>query len=323
MAKQQVYRNIFEYLMIALGAFIMSLGIGVFLIDAHVVPGGVSGLSMAIYYLSDGALPVGLLMWIFNLPLFYWGIKEIGKQFGWRTFVGFSLNSLFIDLLRGEIPYFEGLAMQKNPAILYLLNQDFLFLVLWGAVLLGLGLGIIFKFKGTTAGSDIIAAILNRRLGLKPGNGIIVVDFFVIITAAFVIGFKDLSDQVPVVSLTMYAFFLLFISSRIIDLVIDGFDYARSVLIISDKNEAIGNAIMNKLSRGATVLNGRGLYRNIDREIVFTIVAPREVSFLYNIIHEIDAHAFVIVANVHEVMGEGFKRRGELSLPRGLNRNKS
>jgi uncharacterized membrane-anchored protein YitT (DUF2179 family) len=92
MAKQQVYRNIFEYLMIALGAFIMSLGIGVFLIDAHVVPGGVSGLSMAIYYLSDGALPVGLLMWIFNLPLFLWGIKKKGKKICWRTFVGFYLK---------------------------------------------------------------------------------------------------------------------------------------------------------------------------------------------------------------------------------------
>ena len=315
MNKTKTLYILFEYLMITLGAFIMSVGIGVFLIDAHVVPGGVSGLSMAIYYLTNESIPVGLLMWLFNIPLFIWGIKEIGGQFGWRTFYGFTVNSIFIDLLRGDIPGLPFLALQDTDSIQYLLNQDFFFLVLWGAVTLGIGLGIIFKFKGTTAGSDIIAAILNKRVGMKPGQAIMIVDFFVILFAGIIIGQKDLATTVPAVTLTLYAFFLLFVSSRIVDMIIDGVDYARAVHIISDKNAEIGSEIMNKLSRGATVLHSRGLYRNIEREMLYTVIAPREIAFLYDLVGRIDKDAFVIVSNVHEVMGEGFKRRGQVSIP--------
>lgn len=315
MERSKLLNIIFEYTMITIGAFIMAIGIGVFLIDAHVVPGGVSGLSMTIYYLTDGALPVGLLMWFFNIPLFIWGTREIGGQFGIRTFYGFTMNSFFIDFLRGDFPGIPSLALQKTDTIQYLLNQDFFFLVFWGAATLGLGLGIIFKFKGTTAGSDIIAAIMNRRFGIKPGQAIILVDFFVIILASIVISMKNLQTDVPVVTLALYAFFLLLLSGQLVDLIIDGIDYARSVFIISEKNEDVGREIMNKLSRGATVLKGKGLYHNLDKEIIFTVVAPREIGYLYNIIGEIDPNAFVIVGNVHEVMGEGFKRRGEIKLP--------
>ena len=185
-------------------------------------------------------------------------------------------------------------------------------LILLGGALLGLGLGIIFKFKGTTAGTDIIAAILNKKYGIKPGQAIIATDVLVIIIAGFVIAGKGIETTQPVISLTMYAFFLLLLASRLMDLVIDGFDYARSVQIISDKSDEIGKAIMANMSRGATAIKARGLYRNKDRELIYTIVAPREVTYLYDLIYNIDPNAFVIVSNVHEVMGEGFKRRGEV-----------
>jgi uncharacterized membrane-anchored protein YitT (DUF2179 family) len=316
MSKQKLRSLVFEYAMIAFGALLMSIGIGVFLIDAHVVPGGVSGLSMAIYYLTDGAIPVGAMMWFFNIPLFWWGTKQIGSQFGWRTFFGFTLNSIFIDLVRGEFPLFATYPLHKLDTIQYLLQQDFLFLILWGAVLLGTGLGIIFKFKGTTAGSDIVAAVMNKKWGIKPGQAIIVIDFFVIVFAGLVIANKGLDATQPVLSLTMYAFFLLFISSKLIDVIIDGIDYARSVLIISDKKDAIGQAIMSKLSRGATEIRGKGLYLGQDRDILYTVVTRREVAMLYDIINSIDDKAFVIVGNVHEVMGDGFKRRNAVGLPK-------
>jgi uncharacterized membrane-anchored protein YitT (DUF2179 family) len=318
MNRKQILLVVFEYLMITVGAFIMSIGIGVFLIDAHVVPGGVSGLSMTLYYYTEGAIPVGLSMWIFNIPLFIWGIKEIGNSFGWRTFYGFTANAFFTDLVRGEFPLFPSFALQKTEAIRYLLHQDFFFLILWGGALLGIGLGIVFKFKGTTAGTDIIAAIFNKKFGIKPGQAIIFADLVVILSAAAILAGKNIPTDQPVATLTMYAFFLLLISSRLVDLVIDGFDYARAVHIISDKQEEIGKAIMNKLSRGATVIRAKGLYRNVERNMLYTVVAPREVTFLYDIIQEIDPGAFVIVGNVHEVMGEGFKRRSELSLQKKL-----
>ncbi len=298
---------IIDYIAIAFGAAIMSIGIGVFLVDAKVVPGGVSGLSMSVHYLTG--LPVGLMIWIFNIPLYIWGIKELGKEFGIRTFYGFTLNSFFIDFFRGDIPGFSSVRLQDTETIKNLQQHDFLFLILIGAALLGMGLGIIFKFKGTTAGSDIVAAIMQKRFGVKPGMAIMITDFFVIITAGFIIEFKDLAGDRSAVTLTLYALFLLFISSRLVDAIIDGFDYARSVNIISDKNDEIAQVIMDDLSRGATAIKARGLYRNIDREILTTVVTLKELSKLLSIIKKVDPKAFVTISNVHEVMGEGFRRR--------------
>ncbi|HCY76991.1 MAG TPA: YitT family protein [Ignavibacteriales bacterium] len=296
-----------EYSAITFGAAVMAIGIGVFLVDAKVVPGGVSGLSMSVHYLTG--LPVGLMIWVLNIPLYIWGVKELGKEFGVRTFYGFTLNSFFIDFFRGDIPGFSSIRLQDTATIKNLQQNDFLFLILIGAALLGLGLGIVFKFKGTTAGSDIVAAIMHKRFGVKPGMAIMIADFFVILLAGFIINFKDLAGERSAVTLTFYALFLLFISSRLVDVIMDGFDYARSVNIISDHNEEIAKAIMDDLSRGATAIKARGLYRNIDREMLTTVVTLKELSKLLSIIKKVDPKAFVTVSNVHEVMGEGFRRR--------------
>lgn len=298
-----------EYFFLTIGAAVMAIGIGVFLVDAQVVPGGVSGLSMAIHYLSGNVIPVGLLMWLLNIPLYIWGIKELGKRFGVRTFYGFTANSFFIDLFRGDIPGLGFIKLQETETIRDLMQNDFLFLILIGSVLLGLGLGIIFKFKGTTAGSDIVAAILQKRFGVKPGQAIMFTDFFVITFAGFVIHFKHLSHGRPAMSLTLYAFFLLFVSSKLVDIILDGFDYARAAYIISDKYDKIGKAIMNELSRGATAIKAHGLYKDVERDVIMTVVTRKEISLLTEIIEDIDPDAFVIISDVHEVLGKGFRRR--------------
>lgn len=298
-----------DYIFISIGAAIMAIGIGIFLVDARVVPGGVSGLSMAVYYLTNGSLPIGFTIWLLNIPLFIWGVKELGKQFGARTFFGFTLNSFFIDFIRGEIPGLNFFQLQKTETIMELQKNDFLFLILLGAALLGIGLGIVFKFRGSTGGSDILAAIMQKRFGLKPGMAIMIIDFFVICIAGLIIDIKDLSGDRSAMTLTLYALFLLFVSVKLVDAIIDGFDYARAAYIISDKNEEIANVIMNDFSRGATAIKARGLYRNVEREIIVTVVALRELGKLTSVIKQIDPHAFVTVNNVHEVLGEGFRKR--------------
>lgn len=298
-----------DYLFIALGAAIMALGIGVFLVDAKVVPGGASGLAMAIYYLSGNQIPVGMAVWVINVPLFVWGYKELGKTFGARTFFGFTLSSFFIDFFRGDIPYFGYMKLQDSETVRDLFQHDFFFMILIGAVLLGVGLGIIFKFRGSTAGSDIVASVMHKRWGIKPGQAIMIIDFFVIAIAGIIIQVKDLSPDKPALSLTLYAFLLLFVSSKIIDFIIDGFDYARAAIIISDKYQEIGDAIINEMSRGATAIKTRGLYRNIEREMIYTIITQKELGVLTELIKRIDPTAFVIINNVHEVLGEGFRRR--------------
>lgn len=300
---------IIDYFFLTIGAAIMAIGIGVFLVDARVVPGGVSGLSMAIYYLSNSTIPVGLLIWVLNIPLYLWGVKELGKLFGVRTFYAFTLNAFFIDFFRGDIPVINFFKLQETETIKNLYQNDFLFLVLIGAALLGVGLGIVFKFRGTTAGSDIVAAIMQKKFGLKPGQAIMIIDLFVIALAGFIIDVKDLSPDRPAAVLTLYAVFLLFVSSRLIDVLIDGFDYARIAYIISDKHKEIGEKIMYDLSRGATALKARGLYRDTEREIIVTLVTLKELSQLTKIIKDVDPDAFVIINNVHEVLGKGFRRR--------------
>jgi len=304
------YRNFRDYSAIVIGSALMGLGIGVFLVDAHVVPGGVSGLSMAVHYATGGKVPVGTMMWIMNLPLFVWGVRELGKTFGLRTFVGFTCSSLFVDFFRGDLPLVKGWALQNTAAIRNLMEQDFLFLVLWGAVLLGLGLGVIFKFKGTTGGSDIVAAVAHKRWGARPGHVFMVVDFVVISIAGVILSFQPAGSLArPAMVLTLYAFFLLFISAYLVDIIIDGFNYARAAIIISDKNQAIGERIMHEMDRGATALKGRGLYSNADKEVLLTVVTRKEIGVLQEIAHEEDPKAFIITHDVHEVLGEGFKRR--------------
>jgi uncharacterized membrane-anchored protein YitT (DUF2179 family) len=170
------------------------------------------------------------------------------------------------------------------------------------------GLGIIFKFKGTTAGSDIVAAIMQNISDTKPA-AIMLIDFFVIALAGFIIDIKDLSPNRPALSLTFYAIFLLFVSSRLIDIIIDGFDYARAAYIVSDKYNEIIEVIINQFGRELLPLKRGGVYRNVEREMIFTVVSLKEVTRLVEVIKEVDPTAFVIVYNVHEVLGEGFRRR--------------
>jgi uncharacterized membrane-anchored protein YitT (DUF2179 family) len=307
--KKSTIRIVRDYILIGIGTAIMALGIGIFLTDAKVVPGGVSGLSIVIYYMTDGAIPIGLLMWIFNIPLFIWGMKELGKSFAARTFYAFSLNSFFIDLFRGDIPGLSFIRIQDSPTVVDLFHHDFFFMVLVGSVLLGLGLGIIFKFKGTTAGSDIIAAIAQKRYGIKPGQSILFTDFFVISLAGIIFEVKGLAQLHPALVLTLYAIFALFISSKIIDFILDGFDYARMAFIISDKYEEIGEAILNDVGRGATAFKTRGLYKNVEKEAIMTIISVKEQPKLTEQVKEIDPDAFIVINNVHEVLGRGFRRR--------------
>jgi uncharacterized membrane-anchored protein YitT (DUF2179 family) len=297
-----------DYLFIMIGALLMGLSISVFMIDARVIPGGISGIAMSLHFLDEN-IPTGLALWLMNIPLFLWGVKELGWGFAKRTILGFSISAFTIDVFHGDFPGLEFMALNKSEAIVDLLQNDFLFLIVIGAVILGIGMGFVLKHRGTFGGADVVAAILQKRYGYKPGNSIMVMNVFIITFATIVIYVNDLSPQRPALSLAFYAFLLTFIISRIIDIMIDGFDYARSALIISDKCDEISDAILNRLMRGATSLKGRGLYKKAERDIIMTVITRHEIIPLKALIKEIDPNAFVIISTVHEVLGEGFKKR--------------
>ncbi len=320
MLLSQKIQVVFEYTMITIGSLIAALGLGPFLVEANVVPGGVTGISMAINFVWDG-ISVGTLILLLNIPLFIWGVKELGNAFGIRTLYGFVTNSLFIDLLRGEFCKFikadwwtfHGWALQNADTIRYMLKNDFFFFMLVGTILVGIGLGLIFKFKGTTAGTEIVCAILKKKFGIKPGTSMLAVDFIVISMATLILYFNPQSE-IPVFVLAMYALASLYGQSVILDHVVYGFDYAKNMMIMSNKNEEISHYIMEKLDRGVTAFYARGLYTNKDREVLMTIVSPNDARDLAPHIRSLDPNAFIILSNVHEVIGEGFRSREEVDL---------
>jgi uncharacterized membrane-anchored protein YitT (DUF2179 family) len=302
-----------DYFMITVGSFVAAVGLGLFMVEADVVPGGVTGISMTLNFIWPDGPSVGALIWILNVPLFIWGIVELGNAFGVRTFYGFSTNAFFIDLLRGDIPYFKWLDLQNTETIQYMLKEDFFFFILVGSVFTGIGLGLVFKFKGTTAGTEIVSAILKKRFGIAPGVSMICVDFFVITAATIVLMQRDANIAPPVV-LAAYALFSLYLSSVILDRVVYGFDYAKNMMIFSSKTKEISDYIIKNLDRGVTAFYARGMFTNKEREVLMTIVSPSDARVLSPFIRKVDPNAFIALSNVHEVLGEGFRSREEIDL---------
>lgn len=283
--KQKIKAMVYEYVWLAVGSSIMSLGLVLFLIPGKIAPGGVSGIGIVLHHLFN--LPVGLIMLLFNIPLFILGLKVLGKQFGPRTFFSFIFVSVTTD-------FFDEV-LHLGAA-----TENLLLTSIFGGILLGIGLGIVFRFKGTTGGSDIIGQIIHKYSNITVGTAILIVDFFIISFAG--LAFHD-------VNLALYGFISLYFSSKVLDVILDGFDYARSFYIISEKQDAIIEAITKEMGRGGTEICGKGFYSRKERNILFTVVTRKEVATLRQLVKQIDPNSFVIIANVHEVLGEGFRPR--------------
>lgn len=276
------YRRIFlDYLAITVGCFLTSIGLIIFLIPNKIASGGVSGLATVLFHLFG--FPVGVVMLTINIPLFLIGVRVLGKSLGFRTFYGIAVLSVFIDLLAPYVP---------------ILTHDLLLASLYGGGFIGFGLGIVFKSRGTTGGTDLLAALLNKFFpAISIGQGVLLVDIFVVLIAGIVFNAE----------LALYAVISLFVSSKIIDLVQEGFNLAKAALIISDRSEEIRLGILEKMGRGVTTLDGKGGYTGKEKDVLLVIVSRAEVSQLKRLVTQIDASSFVILTEVHEVMGEGFK----------------
>jgi len=283
--KARIKIIIFDYLVIAAGATIMSLGLVLFLAPARIAPGGVSGLAIVLRDLWN--LPMGLMMLVFNIPLFILGLKLLGRKFGPRTLFAFIIVSLTTDIF-DKVLHLEAA------------THNILLASIFGGVVLGLGLGIVFRFKGTTGGSDIVGQIINKYTNFSVGTGIMLVDFMIISIAGA--AFQS-------INLALYGFISLYFSSKVVDLVIDGFDYARSFYIITEKQAAIIKAVTEEMNRGGTLLTGRGFYTGETRDTLFIVVTRKEVSTLRQLVKRVDPQAFMVIANVHEVLGYGFRPR--------------
>jgi uncharacterized membrane-anchored protein YitT (DUF2179 family) len=287
-----------NYSLIILGSFILAAGYVFFITPHKIVPGGVFGISIVIHYLTQGlfhfapkGLPVGLMGFIMNIPLTIIGIKILGPRFGIKTILGFFLASGFIDLLT---------ALWGNDP---LVPGDTLLSSIFGGVLIGVGLGLIFKSRATSGGSDIIAMIIAKYTKISPGQLLIYIDSTIVLIG--LIAFRDW--RIP-----MYSWIVIFITGKVLDAILTGANYDKSLFIITDKYQEIRDKIINDLDRSGTLIKGIGLFKESEKKVIFTTVNRRELVMLESFIREIDEHAFMTVFDAREVLGEGFKPLNEV-----------
>ncbi len=277
-------KNIKEFILINLGLAMVAAGIYFFLVPNNVAAGGVSGLAMVInYYLP--MIPIGAFMMMMNVILFIIGIIFIGKDFGVRTIY----SSL---MLSGMIWLFESLFPLTEP-----LTGDILLEMIYGIMLAGGGMGIVFLNNASTGGTDIIAKILNKYFQIAIGKGLLMADFLIVSAAGVTFGIQS----------GLYALLAVIINGFVIDSVIEGLETNKQVMIIATEVDQITRFIMDDLGRGATLYQARGAYTNESREIIMTIVDRKEFIRLRSYIKSVDQRAFISVSKIHETLGEGFK----------------
>lgn len=271
-----------QYTGMTLGILIAALALNMFLIPNKIAAGGVSGLATVIHYLLGW--PVGMIMLACNIPLFVLGVKILGARYGINTLYGAAAYSVFIDLLAPYTP---------------VLTHDILLSALYGGVISGVGVGLVFRFRGNTAGTAMAAAILNKLYGISVGQALMIADFVVVVLAGVVF-------QSP--ELALYATISIFVTSHIIDLVQEGPSASKAFLIMTDNTDKVAEEIFNELDRGVTFLQGRGGYTGQPREMLLCVVDTSQLTQLKELVYQLDPRAFVIVMDAHEVLGEGFAK---------------
>ena len=277
---KELKRLIIDLIGVITGSLIVSFGLNMFLIPNQLAAGGATGVAIILLYLFS--IPVSLGIILVNVPLFIAGVKFLGSKFGFRTLVGTLSLSFFVEIT----------SFAPQP------TDDNFLAALYGGIIVGTGLGIVFRFRGTSGGTAIAAQLLNKFVGLTIGQGMMGVDFFIIATAAYLFDFET----------ALYALIGLFMISWFIDLVQQGITQAKAAFIISDKSKQISREIMRQMSRGVTALDGRGAYTGETREVILVVFNKLELSRLKYLVHNIDPNAFVIVSDANEVLGEGFRK---------------
>lgn len=282
-------KNLLDFCKIAIGCILFGVGFNWFLEPCGLNAGGLSGLAMVAHHLWPVA-PIGVLTAVMNLPLFAFGGIKIGKRFFFGSLVGMILTSASIDLF-SFLPGFE---------------TETLLSAVYGGLICGFGLGLVFSTGGSTGGSDIIVRLLKLRYQNVP-IGIINICFDMCVAVLTGIVFGDFK-------LALYSGVSIFVCGRVIDAVVYRFDYSKVVIIISQHHRRLADQISDKLKRGATFLDGSGAYSGAETKVILTVVKKQQISDLKQLVVEIDPDAFIIVQEAHQVLGDGFSRYSKYSL---------
>jgi len=287
--KEQIREIILDWGISIVGVLLLSIGVTSFSASSNIAPGGVSGISILVNYLTG--VPIGTVSLLINIPLFIIAFKLQSKGYVFKTICMVLCGTLFMDVLLPLFPQYSG---------------DHLLAALFGGAFMGLGLGLVFWRGFSTGGTDIIAQLINKfnphlQIGILMG----ILDVIIIASSALV--YRNIETS-------MYALINVFTCSALIDVVVYGFDKGRMVLIISKKPTEITKGIFEILDRGATVLKGAGAYTGEEQPVILCAVYRNQFHDLKKLVHSIDESAFVIACESNEVLGYGFKPLAEKQL---------
>ena len=277
------FKNILkEALGMIIGCLLLSIGLNMFLSPHTIAPGGLSGLSVVLSKITG--LSVSSIMLILGVPLVFFSIKILGKKNAIKTLIGMFLLSFCISL--------------TSSLSQVTVTDDVLLSAITGAILVGLGLGIIFSVDGSTGGTDLIALMVNKAIPSIPlSKCLVCIDGLVVISSGIVN--KNLETG-------LYSAISLYVIVKMIDFIVAGFDYSKSFMIITNEEEALRSAIVNDIKRGITILEGKGGYTDTTKSVLLVVVSKKQEVHLKKLIKRVDKNAFIIVSDVHEVFGEGF-----------------
>lgn len=280
------WRGLSDYALLLGGVTLQALSLRLFLVPAHLASGGVSGLSQIINFYTG--LPIGMMVLAGNIPLFLLGWRYLGgRRFAIRTAFAVLVYSLLVDLLVLFLPA-EGL------------TSDLVLNALYGGVVSGIGFGLVYRGRGTSGGSDILARILNHRRGIPMSQSYLLTDALVMFLAGLSFSWEN----------ALYALVMLYVSGITAEAVSEGSSAVRTGMIITTRPEAVSGLIMRELERGVTVLSGKGAYTGTDRSVLYCVISRTEVAQLKTLVHEADPAAFMVIGQAHEALGEGFKPLG-------------
>ncbi|QLY40638.1 YitT family protein [Hujiaoplasma nucleasis] len=272
-----------EYIYINIGVVMVALGMYVFLMPSNLATGGANGLAIVLNYFIP-ILPVGVIMVFINIILFVIAFIVIGKGFGFKTIYASLAVSLLVYVFEKVFP------METS------LTGDILLELIFGIVITGVGMGIVFNQNASTGGTDISAKILHKFFHINLGKAVFLSDIVITVFSAFAFG----------INIAMYAMLGVLLNSFVIDYIIDGLNLRKEVTIVSDHFDEIKTYIIETLDRSFTIYYGKGGYSNLDKKLITTVISKREFIRLRTFINELDSNAFVTVKNTHEVYGDGF-----------------
>jgi uncharacterized membrane-anchored protein YitT (DUF2179 family) len=281
LSRAELKTTVIDFTGILVGSVILAVGMNMFMIPNMLAPGGVSGLAVVLYHLFR--LPVGATIILLNIPLFIVGYLVLGPRVVIQSLLGTFLFSIAVE---ATAPYL--------PAA----TDDLLLASVYGGVVMGIGVGLVFRYRGSTGGTGLLSLILAKAKGISPGQAMLWGDLVVLAAAVFVFGSEA----------AMYAAVALFVSVKVIDGILEGLGLAKSVIIITKSGEAINEKLLYELGRGVTWLEGHGGYTGQSREVLLCVVTRQQIATLKTIVRNIDPDAFVIIGNATEVHGEGFQK---------------